>query len=299
MKATLDCLECVLRQGLKAARMATDDAAVQRRIVDEVAGRIPGLDLGESPAGISLCAYEIAAEISGNGDPYGALRWEQNAQVLALEAELRGLIEGSEDRLATALHLSAAGNIIDVGALNAEHIDVDGAIESALRERFAVDHTEYFRASLADASDLLFFLDNAGEIVFDKLLIEELQRYVRVTAVVKAGPIINDAVLEDAEQVGLTEVCEVIDNGGAFIGSPLSMIPDDFRQRMDRADVLVGKGQGNYETLDGYPGNMYLILRAKCDIVARHMGVEFGQVALISPGRRVSNSGSQEGAGSK
>ena len=157
-----------------------------------------------------------------------------------------------------------------------------GAIEQALREQFAVDHTQQFRKALEHCNDLLFFLDNAGEIVFDKILIEELLRHAPVTAVVKGGPIINDAVMADAEQVGLPDVCEVIDNGGSFIGSPLSRIPDWFRTRMDQADVLVGKGQGNYETLDGYPGEVFLILRAKCEIVAQHMGVRYGQVALIS-----------------
>ena len=112
--------------------------------------------------------------------------------------------------------------------------------------------------------------------------IEELLKHTSVTAVVKAGPIINDAILEDAVQVGLPDVCEVIDNGGAFVGSSLDHIPPHFRARMDRADVIVGKGQGNYETIDEYPGDVFLILRAKCEVVARHMGVQLGQVGLIS-----------------
>ena len=131
-------------------------------------------------------------------------------------------------------------------------------------------------------SDLLFLLDNAGEIVFDKLLIEELKDRTSVTAVVKGAPIINDAVMDDAVQVGLTEVCEVIDNGGPFIGSLPDLVPERFRRRMAAADVIVAKGQGNYETVDEFPGDVFLILRAKCPTIAEHMGVAFGQVALIS-----------------
>jgi hypothetical protein len=286
MKAELECLECVLRQSMRAGRLASDDPAVQRRIMDETARRIPSLNLQDSPAAVSLCAYEITSAISGNPDPYRDAKRQQNAEALRLEPELRAMLDASDDRLDTALHLAAAGNVIDLGTLEADRIDVRAAVADVMRERFAVDHGARFRESLARCDDLLFFLDNAGEIVFDKLLIEELQRHTRVTAVVKAAPILNDALMEDANATGVTEVCDVIDNGGAFIGSPLSLIPDGFRARMDAACMLVGKGQGNYETLDSHPGDVFLILKAKCEVVARHMGVRFGQVALISTRQR-------------
>ena len=282
MKATLECMECVVRQALRAARLATDDPALQRRIVDETAKRLPGLDLNESPAAVSLCAYEIAAKVSGNSDPYREAKRLQNEEATKLEPELRQILTNNSDRLETALHLAAAGNIIDLGTLEAKHIDVMGAVRQVLEERFAVDHTKAFRTSLDKAETVLFFLDNAGEIVFDKLLIEVLQEYAHVTAVVKGGPVLNDALYEDAEAVGLTHVCDVIDNGGAFIGSPMNLISAEFRARMDAADLILGKGQGNYETLDDYPGDVFLILRAKCEIVATHMGVRLGQVGLIS-----------------
>lgn len=282
MKSVIDCLECTYRQALRAARVATNDPIVHRRILDAVAQRLPELTLDQSPAAMSMCAYELAAEISGNPDPYRETRNAQNAHALALEPEMRALLAASDDPLETALHLSAAGNVIDLGTIKAENIDVRAAVDQALQERFAMDHSHALRASLATAQDILFLLDNAGEVVFDKLLIEQLQRFAPVTAVVKAGPILNDVIREDAEQVGLTEVCEVIDNGGAFIGSPLNLIPASFRARMDAADVIIGKGQGNYETIDDYPGDVFLILKAKCDIVAAHMGVQYGQVGLIS-----------------
>jgi hypothetical protein len=282
LQAKLDCLECVVRQALRAARAATSDEATQRRILEEVMARVPSLDLAHSPSEVSLPAYQITAAVSGNPDPFRDAKRQQNDLALALEDDMRRLIRDSDNPLHTALHLSAAGNVIDLGTLQAEHIDVHDAVETVLRERFAVDHTGAFTRSLEKAGDLLFLLDNCGEIVFDKLLIEELQKHTRVTAVVKAGPIINDATMEDAEYVGLTDVCPVIDNGGAFIGSPLRLIPDWFRKRLDDADMIVGKGQGNYETVDDHPGDVFLILRAKCEIVAAHMGIRYGQVGLIS-----------------
>ncbi|HOH42469.1 MAG TPA: ARMT1-like domain-containing protein, partial [Candidatus Hydrogenedentes bacterium] len=122
----------------------------------------------------------------------------------------------------------------------------------------------------------------AGEIVFDKPLIRALQKRTKVTAVVKAAPIINDACLEDAEQVGLTSLCEVIDNGGAFVGSPLNLIPSEFRKRMEEADIILGKGQGNYETVDDFEGDVYLLLKIKCDVIARHCGVPRGESVFLS-----------------
>lgn len=286
VKATLDCLECVARQALRAARIATDDPELQRRIFDGAVARIPEMTLDQSPAVLSLVCYELASTISGKDDPYRELKREQNRLALALEGEMRARIESSEDPLVTALHMAAAGNIIDLGTMHVQHIDVRGAIEQVLHESFAIDHTAEFRSSLARCKDLVFLLDNAGEIVFDKLLIEQLVKHTRVTAVVKGAPAINDVLHEDAVEVGLTEVCEVIDNGGGFIGSPQDLVPESFKKRMARADMIVGKGQGNYETIDDFPGDVFLILRAKCEVVARHMGVNYGQVGLISTRKR-------------
>lgn len=282
MKTTLECLHCMVGQALRAAQVATDDEATQRRIVMDTMERIPDLDVRKSPAELSLLVYEITAALTGNHDPYKGLKYAQNEAALLLEPRLREMVERSEDPLSTALHLAAAGNIIDLGILQTERIDVWAAVEDAMEQGFGVDDTEAFLDSLGSAQNLLYMLDNAGEIVFDKILIEELLKRVKVTAVVKAGPMINDALMEDARQVGLTDLCEVIDNGGAFIGTPVDLVPEDFRRRMEEADIILGKGQGNYETLDGYPGDVFLILKAKCPIIAKDMGVQYGQVALIS-----------------
>ena len=286
MKSTLDCLECIIKQSLRAARIATDNPEVQRRILDDTASRIFGMDLDDSPAWLSMQAYDLASQHSGKPDPYRALKREQNESALALEDSLRERIRQSDNPLETALHISAAGNVIDLGILQTHEIDIEGVIEEVLHQRFAVDHSDALLEALESCNDLLFLLDNAGEIVFDKLLIEELQKHTTITAVVKGAPMLNDVLMEDADFVGLTDLCEVIDNGGAFIGSPLKHVPQSFLDRMAQADVIIGKGQGNYETIDDFDGNVFLILRAKCEVVAQHMGVKLGQVGLISTRQR-------------
>ena len=290
MKATLDCLECVVKQSLRAARIATDDKDAQRRILNETLARVPNMDTDDSPAYLSMVAYQLAAEHSGKTDPYAELKRAQNEMALSLENSMRERVRQSDDPLITALHLAAAGNVIDLGILESHEIDIEAVIEEVLHERFSVDHTDTLKSALKDCDDLLYLLDNAGEIVFDKLLIEELKKITKVTAVVKGAPMLNDVVREDAELVGLSDVCEIIDNGGAFIGSPLNLVPQSFLDRMAAADVIIGKGQGNYETIDEFDGDVFLILRAKCEIIATHMGVKFGQVGLISTRRRAAES---------
>ena len=282
MKAELECLECSLRQALRAARMACDDPAVHRQVMDAVAGDIPGMDLNESPAVLSLGLYRYARELSGNPDPYKAIKAEQNAMALELEPELDALVASSGTPLLTAIRLAAAGNIIDLGIMHVHEIDPRQVIMKAMNTVPAIDHSDRFMRSLESCEHLLYLLDNAGEIVFDKPLIRELQKRTKVTAVVKAAPIINDACLEDAEQVGLTSLCEVIDNGGAFVGSPLNLIPPEFRKRMEEADIILGKGQGNYETVDDFEGDVYLLLKIKCDVIARHCGVPMGESVFLS-----------------
>lgn len=282
MKAELDCLECTLRQALRAARMAGDDPKMHRQVMDAVAAEIPTMDLNDSPAVLSLCLYRYASEFSGNADPYKSIKKEQNEMALALEPELDRLVAESDTPLLTAIRLAAAGNIIDLGVMNIDEIDPKQAIKQAMETKPYIDHSDHFMKSLESCKDLLYLLDNAGEIVFDKPLIKELQKRTSVTAVVKAGPIINDACLEDAQQVGLTDFCEVIDNGGAFVGSPLKLIPPSFRERMEAADVILGKGQGNYETVDEFDGYVYLLLKMKCEVIARHCGVPMGESVFLS-----------------
>ena len=115
MKATLDCLECIAKQALRAARVATDDPEVQRRILDDTVARIPAMDLNDSPASLSMVAYQLAARHTGQGDPYAALKRAQNDLALSLEAVMRERIQASPAPLSTALHLAAAGNVIDLG----------------------------------------------------------------------------------------------------------------------------------------------------------------------------------------
>ncbi|MCK5861020.1 MAG: DUF89 family protein [Candidatus Hydrogenedentes bacterium] len=282
MKASIECLECVVHQALRAAKIAGDDPKIHRAVLNAAAADVPSMDLNQSPAVLSLKLYQYAQKLSGVADPYAKIKRDHNTMMLELEDELEQLVQESDQPLITALKLAAAGNVIDLGIMQAHEINPQEAIAQAMETPLAMDHTTHFLENLKPCADFLYLLDNAGEIVFDKVLIRQLQRHTCVTAVVKAAPIINDACLEDAEQVGLTDICDVIDNGGAFVGSPLTLVPETFLQRMTQADIILGKGQGNYETIDDFEENVYLLLKAKCETIAKHIGISLGETAFIS-----------------
>ena len=136
-----------------------------------------------------------------------------------------------------------------------------------------------FKHAVSRANNILYLGDNAGEIVFDRLLIEQLP-CEKITFVVKGGPILNDALMEDAQIVGLTDVVDVIDNGSDAPGTILESCSEAFRLRFDESDLVIAKGQGNYETLSDVDKNIFFLVTPKCSVLARHLGREIGSLVL-------------------
>jgi uncharacterized protein with ATP-grasp and redox domains len=282
VKTRIDCLPCIFRQALVAARHATDDAVLHEQVLRRVAAHYAGAPLGETPAHFSRAMYDIIHEVTGVADPFAAEKEHFNALALAMVPECMAALAQAADPLETGAHLAVAGNIIDLGI--GANLDIQGTLERALHVPFVVNHLEQLRAGLARATTLLYVGDNAGEIVFDRIFIEvikELRPGLDVTFAVKAGPIINDATMADAEAVEMPRVCRVIDIGGAYIGAPLDRVSAAFRKRFDTADVVIAKGQGNFETLSGAAQrSVFYILKAKCELVAEELGVSFGDSVL-------------------
>jgi uncharacterized protein with ATP-grasp and redox domains len=142
---------------------------------------------------------------------------------------------------------------------------------------------EAFRKRAASAADILYLADNAGEIVLDRLLIESLGPE-RVTVAVRGHPVINDATLEDARTAGLTDLVTVLANGSATPGTVLDGCSDEFRQRFERADLVISKGQGNYETLNEVARDIFFLFKVKCPVVAKMTRLPLGAQALVGPG---------------
>lgn len=279
MRAVLDCIPCILRQGLNTARLATDDPEVQREILDRIMRELICTPLVGTPGDHSNVAYRVVREVTGVEDPYYELKRKYNRIALELYPRLKEIVASSEDPLHTAVKLAAAGNVIDLGI--GVKFDVEREVEDVLRAPFSVDHFPGFKEELERARKLIYIGDNAGEIVFDKVLIEEIRKGgCDVTFVVRGGPCINDALREDAEEVGMEEVARVVDTGSDGIGIPWKDVSEEFREEFLEADLRIAKGQGNFETLSERQEPVYFVLKAKCEAVARELGVRYGDLVF-------------------
>jgi len=281
MQTYLDCIPCLLTQALKAARAVTDDEDTHRRVLNAVAGMVPQLSLGLSPPEITQYGYRLIYQITGSSDPFHQAKVEANRAVLALYPHLKEVIAGAEDPLLTACKLAIAGNSIDL-ATNFGQMDIGDIIETALVSPLAVNGYQRFLSSISSARRILYLGDNAGEIVFDRLLIEEMRRVreLDIDFVVRERPIINDATRDDAVAVGMDRVARIVSNGSDAPATILSQCSPEMLGLFYAADVIIAKGQGNYESLDAEPANIFFFLRAKCPIVAGLLGVNVGDAVL-------------------
>ncbi len=279
MKVYLDCLPCFLRQALAAARRVTSDERRQRGVLDRVALAIPSFPLDATPVDLGREVYRIVRETTGIDDPYREAKRSDNDRVIALLPQLRGEVESSFDPMLTALKLAAAANVIDFGVHST--VDLHDAIEKGLEDGEGMVDYPLLRERLKGVGDVLYLGDNAGEIVFDRLVVEQLvNQGKRVTFVVRGGPIINDVTVEDAAYVGLDDVAEVISSGSDGPGTTLPRGQPEFVDAFRRAGLIVSKGQGNFEGLSDEPAPLFFLLKVKCPVVARELGVEIGKTIL-------------------
>ena len=280
MRIFLDCIPCFVRQALDSARLVTDDEQIHEKVVREVLRLAADLDMSQSPPVIGQRIHRLIRKLICNNDPYHELKERFNRLALRMCAELEERVRTSEDALETAVRLAIAGNIIDLGVKTSiKESDVEKIIRDCLTADFDSRQVEEFRNAVSRAEKILYLADNAGEIVFDRLLIEQLPAE-KVTVVVKGSPVINDATMEDAEFAGLTKLVEVIDNGSDAPGTILETCSQIFRNRFAEADLVIAKGQGNYETLSDADKNIFFILKAKCPVIARDLGCEVGEMIL-------------------
>lgn len=267
MRTTLDCLPCFLRQALYAARLAAPAHGDQKRLMDEVARLLPRFNLDRSPPENAIGVYDLIAELSGCEDPFSGLKESSTRLALTLRPHVREQIRAAADPLLTAFKFAIAGNIIDYGAHH--DFDVEATVNACLEQELAVNDYSRMARDIERAEKILYLADNCGELVFDGLVIELLGK--KVTLAVKERPIINDALEADALACGLDKACGIVSNGTGCPGTPLDLCSTAFKQTFRQADLIISKGQGNFETLSDTPGPIYFLLTIKCPVVADHI----------------------------
>ncbi len=278
MKIYLDCIPCFVRQALEASKMATGDKTTQEKALRKVLSELGKTSLkGKIPSDIAHKIHRIVRKVTGNNDPYKKLKDEYNRKALKLYPNLKRMVARSKDRLLTATKLSIAGNIIDFGP--GSEFDLEKTIEEVLVQDFTINHYDRLRRELRKSEKIMYLGDNTGEIVFDRILLEELKGK-KITFVVKGGPIINDATIEDAKFAGIDKIAEIktVSNGEPRTGPERNS--KGFINLLKSADVVISKGQGNYEALSEVNANIFFLLKVKCPTIARDIGVKIGGIVV-------------------
>lgn len=280
MKTYLDCLPCFLRQTVEAGRFISADTDMHEAMVRAALEVLSEIDFRQSPPAMSRLLYRRIAEITGIPDPYADIKKRFNMFAIELYPLIQATIATSHNPLETAIKLAIAGNIIDFGIHgNVDENQVRTSIGLSLSMELHREQLEAFEKAIANAESILYLADNAGEIVFDKALIEQIP-CKNITVAVKGSPIINDATMEDAEMAGLCDMVKVIDNGADAPGTILDICSEQFRAEFDKAELVISKGQGNYETLSDVDKNIYFLLKAKCPVIAGDLECVLGDIIL-------------------
>ena len=276
MRTYLDCFPCFLSQALRAGRLATDDNKKIKRLLDEVGMMLRDIPIESSPPESGRLIYQKVAEITGNSDPYREIKSESTIKALSLYPSLKGYIEKSNDRLLTAIRIAIAGNVIDFGA-NWD-FDLEEEITKILKKDFAICDFISFKNSLEKAHNILYIGDNAGECVFDRILLEEMKK--PAIYVVRDVPVINDATYEDAVQAGIDQVATILSSGTDAPGTILKTCSAEFKAIYDDAEFIISKGQGNYEALSNERRPIFFMLKVKCHVIADDIGITEGDIVL-------------------
>ncbi|MBN1803717.1 MAG: DUF89 family protein [Sedimentisphaerales bacterium] len=280
MRTYFDCIPCMIRQTLDAIRLITEDESIHEQVLREVLQVTSAADLQRTPPEMGQKIHRLIRQRTKIDDPYREIKKRFNNFALSLYPKLQRIIAESEDPLEMAVRLAIAGNIIDLGVKSSlQPLDVDKTIDEVLTAELDMSAFEDFKKETAAAESILYLADNAGEIVFDKILIEQLGPE-KINFAVKGKPVINDATIEDAQETGLTDLVRVISNGYDAPGTILRFCSEEFRGYFEEADLIIAKGQGNYESLSEVDKNIFFLLKAKCSVIANHLNCEVGTPVL-------------------
>ncbi|MBN2290590.1 MAG: DUF89 family protein [Candidatus Glassbacteria bacterium] len=284
MKTYPDCIPCGVRQALEASRLVSDDPVLHERVLRETLKILSKLDYSLPPPVIASEIHRLIRRLSGEDDLYREAKKRFNSFVLDRLDRFKSMIGSSPDPFETALRLALAGNVIDFGVRGElEESEVEDTVRQALTAELDSAAIQALRGSLQHSRKTVYVGDNAGEIVFDRLFIEAILEGPRpreIVFMVRGEPILNDATAEDASQAGLDKLCRVIVTGDGAPGCLLDRCSPECRAELESSDLVIAKGQGNYETLSELEKQTFFLLKVKCAIIARDIGAQLGEFVV-------------------
>jgi len=286
----MECIPCFFRQAIEAADMIGVGDKQKKEIINQVAQAIPEFSLNSTPPEMGQIIHAIVRTVTGVADPYLHIKQKSHALAMQVFDLLAAKISRANNKLLTAVVLSIAGNIIDFGVKNS--VDVKGEIQKILnREERAIKKEDeklfqfnLFARKLADAITIVYLADNVGETVFDRLLLEHIKKMYpqkKLWYAVRGFPILNDALEIDAYNAGINNYAQIFNNGYDAPGTILKKSSPAFRKIFRAADLIISKGQGNFESLSDqkkYP--VFFLFMAKCPVIARHLDCTVNDIIL-------------------
>ncbi len=270
MEIFLDCLPCFLRQVLEASRLVTEDKDIQEKIIKETIKLISDYPNYRYSPEIGRAMHQIVKKHTGVNDPYKHIKSESINKALKIYPSLKYFLYKKPERLYWGLKIAATGNNIDSAIYS--DINISKCIENELEKDFSICDIEKLESKLKRAKKLLIIGDNAGETIFDRVLVEEFLN-LDITYAVRSEPIINDATIEDARASGLDHCTRLISTGCNAPGLIIDECSEEFLKIFSDADIVISKGQGNYETLSDNTRNIFFLLKAKCPVISNKLGV--------------------------
>ncbi len=276
MKTYLECIPCFVRQAYDALRQVTGDEELMHRVLRRVLAASAEFRMDLSPPEMAQAIHRIIREETGDPDPYAEIKARSNAAALRLLEEARPLVEGATDPFAMAIRFSIAGNIMDFALTsNMDELDLSSLVERTIRKTLDDAAVDALRQAVREARTILVLGDNAGEIVFDRLLVERMLP-AKVLYAVKGSPVINDATRDDARVSGMDRLAEIVDTGNDAPGTLLAQCSATFLEHFKTADLVVAKGQANYETLSEADRDLFFLTQVKCPVIGRDLNKPVG-----------------------
>jgi len=278
MKLDPECIPCIAGQAYRAAKLlAPTNAELQMSVVKEVCKAVENIDLNSAAPMFSSTMQSIVEKALGTRNPYKKVKEENLRRARRFIKYLETMVNSSNDRLEIALRVAIMGNTIDLAAN--PNFSIEQEVNRITVNKIDSETVRLLREDLKGASIVLYIGDNYEEALFDKILLEQIDTKKLVFAV-RSYPILNDVTLEDAKNLGIDKVCEVIESGSKIAGTDLKQCTPEFLDLFDKADVVIAKGQGNYETLMDVERPIYFLFKVKCEAIARRSGLPVGSSAL-------------------
>ena len=281
MEISAECISCLIDKGVR--QLAGYHDPQKRECMREILKMMSELE-PEASAPLAVCRMEdIIRRYYPQHDAYEKRKRYDNERMMALKPRLAAQVQQPADPLAIAVWYAMMGNYIDFGALQKVE---DEKLNALLEEdiQLPADEMACLAGELERAKKVAYLHDNCGEIVLDTLLLDEIHRQFscEVMSIVRGSPVLNDATGADARLCGIERY---IDNGTAIAGTEFSLIRQEARSWIEESDVIISKGQGNFETLYGHGMNVYYLFLCKCEYFTRRFGMKQFQGILVNERR--------------